>query len=206
MIGVIDFRTGNLGSLLNAFKYLGASAEIISSPDDIDSCKSILLPGVGSFDTAMSFIESSNFVSFIQDFVAAGGPVLGICLGMQLLTCNSEEGVLPGLDLIKSSTVSLRNLGCNGKLPHVGFNTINSVSGESLFFSDALGRDFYFVHSYAIPHDVALESCAFTDYENARFIAAFQQQNIFATQFHPEKSGEAGLIMLEHFISCSKSA
>jgi len=206
MIGIIDYDAGNLGSLRNALKYLGAEVEIISSTKDVSSCHAILLPGVGAFDTAMSSIKFAGFGNSVKEFVGSGGPVLGICLGMQMFTSASEEGSLPGLDIVKCSTFSLRKLGCTGKLPHVGFNTIQSVCGDSSFFSDAVGRDFYFVHSYAIPEEASLDSYALIEYENVRFMGAFQHKNMFATQFHPEKSGEAGLVLLEHFITCSKNA
>lgn len=205
MIGIIDCQIGNIGSLRNALTYLGAQVEVISHPNGVSDCQAVVLPGVGAFDPAMSSVEYSGFGAEIKAYVKAGRPVLGICLGMQLLAHGSDEGVRPGLNLIGGRAVNLRQLGCNGKVPHVGFNAIQSVSGDSNFLADAVGRDFYFVHSFGLPENLLDGPCAIVEYQGGRFVAALQQGNIFATQFHPEKSGEAGLMLLQHFLSCSRN-
>lgn len=206
MIGIIDCQIGNIGSLRNALTYLGAEVEVISHPSGVTDCQAVVLPGVGAFDPAMSSVEYSGFGAEIKAYAKAGRPVLGICLGMHLLAHGSDEGVRPGLNLIGGRAVNLRQLGCNGKVPHVGFNAIQSVSGDSNFLADAVGRDFYFVHSFGLPENLVDGPCASVEYQGGRFVAALQQGNIFATQFHPEKSGEAGLMLLQHFLTCSRNA
>ncbi len=206
MIGIIDCQIGNIGSLRSALTYLGAQVEVISSPDGLSDCQAIVLPGVGAFDPAMSLVERSGFGAELKTYAKEGRPVLGICLGMQLLTDGSDEGIRPGLGLVEGRAVNLRQLGCKGKVPHVGFNAIQSVSGESNFLADAVGRDFYFVHSFGLAGALMGGASAIVEYQGGRFLAALQQENIFATQFHPEKSGEAGLLLLQHFLSCSRNA
>lgn len=206
MIGIIDCQIGNIGSLRSALTYLGAQVEVINHPDGVSDCHAIVLPGVGAFDAAISSVEYSGFGAEIKAYAREGRPVLGICLGMQILAHGSDEGILPGLGLIEGHAVNLRQLGCTGKVPHVGFNTIQSVSGESNFLVEAVERDFYFVHSFGLPETLLDSAFAVVEYQGGRFVAALQQRNIFATQFHPEKSGEAGLMLLQHFLSCSKNA
>jgi glutamine amidotransferase len=206
MIGIIDCRIGNIGSLRNALTYLGAQVDVIRYPEELKSCSAVVLPGVGAFDPAMASVESSGFGDGIKAYCKENRPVLGICLGMQLLTFGSDEGVRPGLGLIDGRALNLRQLGCTGKVPHVGFNAIQSVSGTSSFLSGTVGRDFYFVHSFGLPDSFSTEARAFVDYQGSRFVAALHHDNIFATQFHPEKSGDAGLMLLQHFMSCSKNA
>lgn len=206
MIGIIDCDIGNIGSLLNAFRYLNVSTEIIRDPVDLAHCDAVILPGVGAFDTAVSAVRAAGFEPAIRNFTKSGRPLLGICVGMQILTERSEEGSLPGLELVQGGMRNLKNLGCTGKVPHVGFNSIQSVNSPSEFLSDIIGKDFYFVHSYGLPTSEAEGAVATVEYGGARFVAAFQHRNIFGTQFHPEKSGEAGLLVLRRFASCSKNA
>lgn len=206
MIGIIDCQIGNIGSLRNAFAYLGAQVEVINHPVGLSACQAVVLPGVGAFDPAMAAVEASGFAAAVKTYVREHRPLLGICLGMQILTQGSEEGVLPGLGLIQGRAVNLRSLGCMGKVPHMGFNAIQSVSQVTSFLTDVIGRDFYFVHSFGLPGPLLAGSSAVVEYEGASFVAALQQENVFATQFHPEKSGEVGLSLLQHFLSCSKNA
>lgn len=206
MIGIVDCQIGNIGSLRNAFSYIGAEVEIIGHPDCLDKYTAIVLPGVGSFDPAMKAIEASGFADAIKIYANSGRHLLGICLGMQMLAQGSEEGALNGLGLIPGYAVNLHNLGSLGKVPHVGFNAIKSISTGSSIFEKILDKDFYFVHSYALSNVHQECNVALVDYDGASFVAALQHNNIFATQFHPEKSGEAGLILLEQFLICSKNA
>ncbi|MGZ3769095.1 MAG: imidazole glycerol phosphate synthase subunit HisH [Bdellovibrio sp.] len=208
MIAIVNYEIGNIGSLTNAFKYLGESLEVVSEPHILDQYDAIVLPGVGAFDTAMSALHKKGFVDSIRNFAQSGKAIMGICLGLQVLCNNSEEGALQGLGLVDASIRSLRTLGCIGKVPHVGFNEVKKVEGSSKFLVNALGKDFYFVHSYALAqiNDKGENvSLAHSEYEGVKFISAFQCKNIFAAQFHPEKSGEAGINLISEFISCSKS-
>jgi len=206
MVGIIDCKIGNIGSLHNALSYLGARVEIITRPDDLTDCQAVVLPGVGAFDPAMAAVESSGFAAGVKAYAEEHRPLLGICLGMQILTQGSDEGVLPGLGLFQGRAVNLRKLGCMGKVPHVGFNSVQSTTGDSGFIAGTSESDFYFVHSFGLPCSNLTGSSSIVEYQGAFFIAALHHENLFATQFHPEKSGDAGLILLEYFLSCSRSA
>ena len=135
MIGIIDCQIGNIGSLRNALTYIGAQVEVISHPDEIRACHAVILPGVGAFDPAMAAVEAAGFSTAVKAYASEQRPLLGICLGMQILTQGSDEGILPGLGLIQGRFVSLRRLGCTGKVPHIGFNAIQSVSQEASFLT-----------------------------------------------------------------------
>lgn len=202
MIGIVNCSIGNIGSLLNAFSYLGEQAEVVDDPEQLNTYRAIVLPGVGAFDAAMASVDRSGFNSAIRCYAASGAPLLGICLGMQILCNGSEEGKLPGLGLIKGHAINLQNLGCRGKVPHVGFNSVEQVDNNSPFLSSMAGRDFYFIHSFALQSTSGNVAIARVEYEGTKFIAALQHDNIFATQFHPEKSGEAGLALLQQFMLC----
>lgn len=205
MIGIIDCDIGNLGSLRNAFAFLDAQTEVIRDPAQLAGYRAIVLPGVGAFDPAMLAVERRGFAPAIRDYAASGRPVMGICLGLQILCNGSEEGQQPGLGLIDGDIVNLRALGCTGKIPHVGFNSIARIEGSSGFLEPALQEDFYFVHSFALRGVAArgpAPATAWVEYEGVNFVAALQFGNIFATQFHPEKSGGAGLALLRRFLSC----
>jgi glutamine amidotransferase len=210
MIAIIDCNIGNIGSLRNAFAYLGVPVEVVADPATLPKYRAAVLPGVGAFDAAMNSLERSGFVDPIRRFASSGRPMLGICLGLQLLCRRSSEGSAVGLGIVDGDIVNLGSLGCTGKIPHVGFNTVLPPIGPpSQFLTAASGRDFYFVHSFGLESSAELAqstSLALTNYEGSRFVAALQRDNVFATQFHPEKSGELGLAILSEFVSCSKSA
>lgn len=208
MLGIVDCNIGNIRSVVNAFNYLGASIEMVSEPDRLSDFDAIVLPGVGAFDAAMTSLRATGFDFSVKEFVATGKPLLGFCLGMQLLCNGSQEGTLPGLGLVDLDVINLRELGCRGKIPHVGFNSISRIRGESAFLQRASGEDFYFVHSFAVQDrevgnpELAV-ACA--QYEGVDVVAAMQCRNIFATQFHPEKSGEAGLNLISEFLACLRN-
>lgn len=209
MLAILDCNIGNIGSLVNTFSYLGETAEVISLPEQLRDYDAVVLPGVGAFDPAMRTLEAVGLTSEVKKFSRTGKPLLGICLGLQLLCNSSQEGSLPGLQLVSGDIKHLRSLGCQEKVPHVGFNSVDDVIGDSRFLSLAQGNDFYFVHSFVlntIQSNESTISVAYSEYGGIKFISAFQHNNIFATQFHPEKSGEAGLALLSEFISCSKNA
>ena len=207
MIAIIDYKIGNIGSLVNVFDYLDEEVRVISDPSLIKDYTAIVLPGVGAYDTALTALEQTGFIEPIKEYVISGKPALGICLGMQLFCNKSEEGIKKGLGLIDGDIRSLKNLGCTGKIPHVGFNEITNVDGDSSFYTDIKGNDFYFVHSYALSklkdssEDVSL---GYSEYEGVKFISTLKQGNIFASQFHPEKSSSAGLKFIRSFLKCLK--
>ncbi len=193
---------GNIGSLKSALDYLGVNFELVDDPSCIDNYDSIIIPGVGAFDSAMNSLERMNLDLEIKKYSKSNRPILGICLGMQIFGKSSEEGLKSGLGLVNGTVCNLSNFGCGGKIPHIGFNEVNSQINKSTFISSMNSHDFYFVHSYGMVGLQLDNNIALTDYEGARFIAAFQIENIFGTQFHPEKSGELGLTVLENFLRC----
>ena len=206
MICVIDFGMGNLHSVYKAFKRVGADVDVINSPVGIEKYDRIILPGVGDFKKGMINLKSAGFVESIKKQVIENKiPILGICLGMQLLTSYSEEGDVEGFDLIDARTIHFKNLGIPEalKIPHIGWNNIINCLPEGLL-SGCDNEMVYFVHSYAVicgnPGNVICE----TNY-GIKFHSGIQKDNIFGLQFHPEKSHKAGLRILKNFINLENS-
>lgn len=202
-ITVIDYGMGNLWSVLSALRYLGCNPTVSSDPDQIAGADSLLLPGVGSFRKAMMALQEKSLDQAIIEAVQTkGSKILGICLGMQLMgTSSSEDGNTPGLGLIKSvvEKFTLREIGTN-KIPHIGFDMVHSQPDSHLFKGLQQAADFYFVHSYRmLPVDLIGKPA--TCHYGVEFLAAYEQGNIFATQFHPEKSQTNGLILLKNFMA-----
>ena len=203
-IAIVDYGMGNLRSVQKAFERLGYAAQITQDPIAIERAERVALPGVGAFGAAMANLDRLGITEVVRAAALSGKPFLGICLGMQLLLSESEEqGRFRGLDVVPGRVVRFfqpedmnehtRTL----KIPHMGWNTLN-IRKRSPFLEDAPnGASVYFVHSYyAAPEtDVA---AATTDY-GIGFCSALQQDKLFATQFHPEKSGAVGLRMLKNF-------
>ncbi len=202
MIIIVDYEMGNLGSILNMFKYLGIESKIQSDPDKIKNASKILLPGVGSFDMAMKKIKEKNLIEVLNEkALKEQVPVLGICLGMQLLTSRSEEGSLKGLDWIDAKTINFKDkIDKKLKIPHMGWNIVNK-SNDSLLTMDFETFDdtrFYFVHSYFVKVKNEKNSILKTKY-GVEFDSAIQKDNIFGAQFHPEKSHKFGMKLFENF-------
>jgi glutamine amidotransferase len=202
MITIIDYGMGNFGSIKNMFKYIGVEASIESDPDKIKNASKILLPGVGSFDTAMKKINESNLKEVLNEkALKEQVPVLGICLGMQLLTNSSEEGQLEGLGWIKASTLRFQErIDKKYRIPHMGWNVVNK-SNESKLTKDFESFEelrFYFVHSYFVQVEDEKNSILKTDY-GIEFDSAIQKDNIYGAQFHPEKSHKFGMKLFENF-------
>ncbi len=202
MITIVDYGMGNLGSIKNMFKYIGVEATIESDVDKIKNASKVLLPGVGSFDTAMKKINESDLKEVLNEkSLKEGVPVLGICLGMQLLTNSSKEGNLAGLGWIDAKTVSFKDKIDNKfRVPHMGWNIVNK-SNDSLLtkgFEDFEEARFYFVHSYFVKVEDEKNSILKTNY-GVKFDSAIQKDNIFGVQFHPEKSHKFGIQLFENF-------
>lgn len=202
-ITVVDYGMGNLWSVLSALRYLGCNPKASSDPDEIARADSLLLPGVGSFRKAMIALQQKGLDQAIVEAVQVkGSKILGICLGMQLMgISSSEDGDTLGLGFIKSTVdkFTLSEIGAN-KLPHIGFDSVRNQSSGHLFKGLQNTADFYFVHSYRmLPMELAGISA--TCRYGVEFLAAYEQDNIFATQFHPEKSQTNGLILLSNFLS-----
>lgn len=201
MIGIIDYGMGNLGSVSNAFRFLGLDAKIIVRKDEMDGCHAVLLPGVGAFGDCMSHLVEHDFVDAIGSWIEAGKPLMGICLGLQALFDSSEEtpgvrglGIFPG-------TVKRFDLPRELKVPQIGWNRINEVQpGCPMFEGIDNGSFFYLVHSYYVcPADESIVAGR-TEY-GIEYCSCVWKDNVFATQFHPEKSQAAGLRMLRNFQS-----
>lgn len=202
MITIVDYGMGNLGSIKNMFKYIGVEAEIQSDVDKIKNASKILLPGVGSFDTAMKKINESDLKELLNEkALKEQVPVLGICLGMQLLTNSSEEGNLAGLGWIDAKTMSFKDrIDKKYKIPHMGWNIVNK-SNDSLLnsgFEEFEETRFYFVHSYFVKVEDEKNSILKTNY-GLEFDSAIQKDNIYGAQFHPEKSHKFGMKLFENF-------
>ncbi len=201
MIVIVDYKMGNIGSVLNMLKRIGADAIITADPREIEKADKLILPGVGAFNTGMRHLHESNLLSVLNEkALARRTPTLGICLGMQLLTQRSEEGDLPGLGWIDGYTAKFRFNGDHGhlKIPHMGWNTVKIDRGNSLFRGLEEEARFYFVHSYSVVCERDEDVLAWT-HHGEDFVAAVQRENIMGTQFHPEKSHKYGMRLLKNF-------
>lgn len=195
MIAIIDYGAGNLHSVKNALDYIGAECEITADPDKILAADAVILPGVGAFGDCMAALEAAGLVEPVKKAAQSGKPFLGICLGLQLMFEESEEAPgVKGLCIFKGRVVKIPD--CGLKIPHMGWNNI-TLAKESAILA---GNPFvYFVHSYYIqPCDESIIS-AYTEY-GAKLGIAVEKGNIFAVQFHPEKSGTEGMEILRRFI------
>lgn len=201
MIAIVDYGMGNLGSIRNMLLHLGADSEITSDPDRIAAARKLILPGVGAFDHAMTNLEERGLIPVLnREVLERGKPVLGICLGMQLLSRRSEEGTLPGLGWIDADTIRFR-FGpdrTNLKIPHMGWNRVNVRRSGSVMDHLPPEPRFYFVHSYHVRCDREENVLATADY-GFEFHAAVIRDHILGTQFHPEKSHKFGLALLKNF-------
>ncbi len=197
MISIIDYGMGNLRSVQKAFQYLGYEAEVTNKKNIILSSSHVVLPGVGAFEDAMNALYEQELIDTIKSQISSGKPFLGICLGMQLLFDKSyEHGEHSGLSIFDGEVVKF-NLDNKYKVPHMGWNKIDIKQGE-IFDKNKINQYVYFVHSYyAAPKDAAIIA-ATTNYGND-FTSAVCKDNVYATQFHPEKSGDTGLEMLRKF-------
>ncbi len=200
MITIVNYGMGNLGSIVNMFKKIGVEAKITDEINEIEKADKILLPGVGSFDAAMSKIKESGFTDVLNYKAKEQKiPVLGICLGMQLLTNSSEEGVLPGLGWIPAKTIKFNFTKESGlKVPHMGWNIVNENRPSKLTTDFEEESRFYFVHSYYVKCENDENSILKTNY-GLEFDSAIQKDNIYGAQFHPEKSHKFGMKLLENF-------
>ena len=197
MIVLIDYGVGNLYSVEKAVAFVGGDVKISSSADDIRRADKIILPGVGAFGDCMKNLEATGLIPTIKAEISAGKPILGICVGMQILFAGSEES--PCVDGLKIFGGQVRKIRAGDlKIPHMGWNSVKF--GDSKFFAGLSGSPyFYFVHSYhACPDDKKIIAATTTYGEEVT--AAIEFENIFATQFHPEKSGDVGLHVLKNFV------
>ena len=200
MIGVLDYGIGNIGSILNMLKKVGVKAQPVTTGEALSTCDRLILPGVGAFDQGMALLEKSGMRGALDEAVTSGKPILGICLGMQMLGLCSEEGVSDGLGYIP---FSMRRFRLDGhpelKVPHMGWDRVRIVRPEAALVQGLeQPARFYFVHSYYAvcedERDVLMEC----DY-GVHFAAAVHRGNVWGVQFHPEKSHRFGLQLLTAF-------
>ena len=200
---IADYGMGNLRSVAKAFEHVGVSAAVSSDPGVLGAARAIVLPGVGAFPEAMREIERRELAEPIRERAAAGVPLLGICLGMQLLfESSAEHGGAAGLGLLPGTVEPLRASGL--KLPHIGWAHLRLDAPSPLTEGIAEGEPFYFVHSLAA-HPDRSDLLASAEY-GERFAAVVGRGNVFGTQFHPEKSSGAGLRMLRNFAAVTAGA
>lgn len=199
MVAIIDYGVGNLFSLLSSFKAIGADAVVTSDPEVIKKAERLVLPGVGAFEDAAKKLKSSGLDKLIIEQANSGKPLLGICLGMQLLFEESHEyGIHQGLGLISGKVVAMKGaIPENLKIPHIGWNALKFTKPSPIFKYISEGDCVYFVHSFYADNcfDALIAS---TEY-GIDITAAVQKDNIFGCQFHPEKSGKVGLNILRAF-------
>jgi glutamine amidotransferase len=211
VIAIIDYGMGNLRSVQKALEKVGAPARVIASPDQLGDAAGLVLPGVGAFGQAMERLREAGFVRLVRDWAAADRPFLGICLGLQLLFSESEEfGPVPGLGIVPGRVVRFSGPayktsdGKPGlKVPHMGWNRITVVRPHPVVAGLPEGAMTYFVHSYyPVPEDPTWT--VLTSDHGQVFTAAVGRGDLFASQFHPEKSGDVGLRMLANFVALVK--
>lgn len=198
MIAVVDYDAGNLGSVEKALRYLGKDCLITRDQEEIRRADHLILPGVGSFGDAMEKLNRYELTEVLREYAGSGKPFLGICLGLQMMFETSEEtpGVR-GLALLPGKIVQIpEETGL--KIPHIGWNSLDIDPASRLFRGITQGAYVYFVHSYYLRAEREKDVAATAEY-GVRIHAAVERDNVFACQFHPEKSGEAGLRILKNF-------
>ncbi|MFQ5676675.1 MAG: imidazole glycerol phosphate synthase subunit HisH [bacterium] len=195
-ISIVDYGVGNLKSLQNALAYLGVDSSVVSTADEIRGSEKIILPGVGAFGYAMQKIKEQALEPALAEEFKTGAPILGICLGMQLLLSSSEEnGRFKGLGFIPGTVCRLEG---EYKIPHMGWNEVTPVRECPLTANLPESRFGYFVHSYVCIPEQEEATVATTDYDG-KFTSVIAKDHVFGTQFHPEKSQELGLRILKNF-------
>ena len=207
-VTIIDYGMGNLFSIQSVFQKLGVNVTVSSDPQIISNSDKLILPGVGAFQKAMEELKKRNHIEAINEFVSKGKPLMGICLGMQLLFSQSEEfGLESGLNLIPGKVIRFHKPEENSlKIPHIGWNSINQPKNNSRTWDNTIlkdlpyGTQLYFVHSYICYPDNKEYFLAETSYGSDTFCSVVNKDNIWGCQSHPEKSGSSGIRIYENFL------
>lgn len=196
MIAIIDYGMGNLRSVQKGFEKVGFEAIVTGDPKIVAGADGVVLPGVGAFGDAMKHLNETGLKQVTLDAIRSGRPFLGICLGFQLLfTTGYENGVNSGLGVFPGTVERLSE---TVKVPHMGWNQVNKTADTPILSGIPSGANFYFVHSYVVKPDDPALSATVTDYAG-NFVSGIWRDNVYAFQFHPEKSSTLGLIMLKNF-------
>jgi imidazole glycerol-phosphate synthase subunit HisH len=203
-VGIINYGMGNLNSVRRSFEEIGVEVVIANQPNALYEVDRIVLPGVGAFSEGMAQLTNGGWIIAIHETVVQQKkPLLGICLGMQMLAdCGLEGGETPGLSLISGSVKRIDSLGCDQRIPHMGWNEVHYHSGHPLYQHIPDRSDFYFVHSYAFEPANSIDLIGTTEY-GCSLTAVIAKNNIFGCQFHPEKSSKAGRQLLKNFLAYS---
>jgi len=201
MISVLDYGCGNIQSVIRMLEKVGGEAVKISTPAEVQNAQVLILPGVGAFDHGMVELAARGLDRTLDRIAVEGRvPILGICLGMQLMCKGSHEGSLPGLGWFNARATRFPDAAQTGlPVPHMGWNTLRTVKENPLLPHDEEEQRYYFVHSYRIHCEDSNDIVATCDY-GSEFVAAFQRGNLFGVQFHPEKSHRFGMAMMRRFI------
>lgn len=201
MITIVNYGSGNIRAIANVYKRLNVAVGIASTPDELRFAEKIVLPGVGAFDQAIKCLNESGMRDILNELVIEKKkPVLGICVGMQILASSSEEGVLDGLGWIDGEVkkFDISNFTQKTHLPHMGWNDVVPVETSKLFVNLENNALFYFLHSYYFSCSNEKDVLAVTDY-GGNFTSAVNSENVFGVQFHPEKSHQWGIQLLKNF-------
>jgi len=201
MIGIINCGTNNIQSLVNAFNLINVNNFLIDETKDFNKAHALVLPGVGSYKSGIDNLKKKGFDEQIyKNVIIKGKLILGICLGMQLLSdIGYEYGVHKGLGLINSKVIKFKKINNSFKIPHIGWNDINILKKDNIFKRIEDFTDYYFVHSYhLVPRkkSIITSECEYGE----KFVSSIQEDNIYATQFHPEKSQEQGIELLKNWV------
>lgn len=201
MIVIVNYGVGNVGSVLNMLRKVGATARISGDPADIRAADKLVLPGIGHFGNGMSKLAATQLIPLLHEqVVERAKPILGICLGMQMMTRGSEESDIPGLGWIDAYTHRFPE-GSGLRIPHTGWNQVKPSPQASLFSHDGVEPErFYFVHSYYVRTAHPRQVAATCDY-GLEFVASYEAGNIFGAQFHPEKSHSFGMALFRKFVA-----
>ena len=201
-VAVVDYRAGNLRSVVKALEIVGASPVVVQSGEEIKKAACIVFPGQGACDTAMNVLENAGLAYSIKEAINAGTPFLGVCLGLQLLFDFTEEGDVPCLGVYSGDVLKIQS---DLKVPHMGWNSVRFTTDHPVFKGVSQNSYFYFVHSYIAVPKASSIIAGHTEY-GRDFCSAVAFDNVVAVQFHPEKSGENGLNIYKNFVSYVESS